>query len=227
LSYIIAPIVDSQNRAQYDRWDNLEGMLALQQDRVPTVAEMSSSQRRRRQAILDVALRLVAEHGSAVEIRDIAEKSDVAIGTVYRYFESKDALCCEAFLVWRLRHLVEIEASAAAARSNAGRLRAAMRKSLQLLEHSPKLTELGTSMSLSRDPSIFESRDQAERKTRDLYRRLLIGVPRREADTIVSTVMAVFYFSVLRWAAGQASIKQARKAVEDVIRLTVDDHATA
>ena len=47
----------------------------------------------KRQDIIDAALELIAEHGfHGAPMAMIAEKSGVAAGTIYRYFESKDAL---------------------------------------------------------------------------------------------------------------------------------------
>jgi TetR/AcrR family transcriptional regulator, cholesterol catabolism regulator len=196
--------------------------LAVQESANRSVAELSGAQRRRRQAIVDVATELVSVHGSAVEIRDIAEKAGVAIGTVYRYFENKDALCCEVYLNWRFAHLQEIADSAAAARTNGARMRAALRKSVELFEKTPNFTELGSSMSLSREPSIFERRDAIEQKNEELFRSLLVGVRPKDAEAIVSTILSVFYFQMLRWRAGNASIERAYRALDDAVRLTLD-----
>ena len=47
--------------------------------------------------MLDATLRLAAEGGfDAVQMRDVASAADVALGTVYRYFTSKERLLLEA-----------------------------------------------------------------------------------------------------------------------------------
>jgi len=49
-----------------------------------------ASQLARRERILDTAMALAAEGGyDAVQMREVAERADVALGTVYRYFPSK------------------------------------------------------------------------------------------------------------------------------------------
>jgi TetR/AcrR family transcriptional regulator, repressor of fatR-cypB operon len=56
----------------------------------------------RREAILEAALDLFAElgyHGTTVP--QVAEKAQVGAGTVYRYFESKEALVNAAFQKWK------------------------------------------------------------------------------------------------------------------------------
>ncbi len=56
----------------------------------------------KKQAILDAALELFAErgfHGTAVPL--IAKRARVGAGTVYRYFESKEALVNELYRHWK------------------------------------------------------------------------------------------------------------------------------
>ena len=53
---------------------------------------------RRKRAILDAALRLVAARGaSSVRLRDVARESGVSVGTLQYYFDSRDQLIREAF----------------------------------------------------------------------------------------------------------------------------------
>ncbi|HEV3050087.1 MAG TPA: TetR/AcrR family transcriptional regulator [Longimicrobium sp.] len=63
-----------------------------------TERPFSESREQRRQAILDSAVRVFAEHGFfAARIRDIAAGAGVAEGTIYLYFEGKDDLLLTAF----------------------------------------------------------------------------------------------------------------------------------
>jgi AcrR family transcriptional regulator len=53
---------------------------------------------RRKRAILDATLRLVAAQGAgAVRLRDVARASGVSVGTLQYYFDSRDQLIREAF----------------------------------------------------------------------------------------------------------------------------------
>jgi AcrR family transcriptional regulator len=54
---------------------------------------LTESQAARRGRILDAALELSAEGGfDAVQMREVAARADVALGTLYRYFPSKENL---------------------------------------------------------------------------------------------------------------------------------------
>src|ERR1700689_3458910 len=57
----------------------------------PAESELgSAAQRERRKRILDATLALASKGGyEAVQMRAVAERADVALGTLYRYFPSK------------------------------------------------------------------------------------------------------------------------------------------
>lgn len=60
---------------------------------------LSRSQHTRRQRIIDAAVALASEGGyDAVQMREVAAAAGVALGTVYRYFPSKDHLLVSAML---------------------------------------------------------------------------------------------------------------------------------
>lgn len=63
----------------------------------PVTSALERSQSERRRRVLDAALALAARGGfDAVQMRDVANEADVALGTVYRYFASKERLLLEA-----------------------------------------------------------------------------------------------------------------------------------
>ncbi len=56
-------------------------------------ARLATSQARRMRRIVDAAIQLADEGGfEAVRLRDVAEAADVALGTLYKYFPSKEEL---------------------------------------------------------------------------------------------------------------------------------------
>src|SRR6266511_2723354 len=64
----------------------------------PSEAELgTAAQRDRRKRILDATLALASKGGyDAVQMRTVAERADVALGTLYRYFPSKIHLLVSA-----------------------------------------------------------------------------------------------------------------------------------
>jgi AcrR family transcriptional regulator len=81
------------------------------------IARLAASQRKRRRRIVDAAVRLAEKGGlEAVRLRDVAEASDVALGTLYKYFHGK-----EDILLFALTEEVEKLEAALAARPPRGR----------------------------------------------------------------------------------------------------------
>src|SRR6187455_1269245 len=73
------------------------------EDRMSTLNSLSyddlgsTAQRERRKRILDATIALASKGGfDAVQMRAVAEKADVALGTLYRYFPSKIHLLVSA-----------------------------------------------------------------------------------------------------------------------------------
>src|SRR3977135_2071172 len=63
--------------------------------------ELRPSQVKRRGRVIAAALELGAEGGyDAVQMRDVAARADVALGTIYRYFSSKDHVLAAAMQEW-------------------------------------------------------------------------------------------------------------------------------
>jgi TetR/AcrR family transcriptional regulator, cholesterol catabolism regulator len=60
---------------------------------------LARSQAARRRRMLDATLKLAAAGGfDAVQMRDVAAEANVALGTIYRYFASKERMLLEAMV---------------------------------------------------------------------------------------------------------------------------------
>jgi AcrR family transcriptional regulator len=67
------------------------------EDPVPGDGALARNQAARRRRVLDATLALADKGGfEAVQMRDVATEAGVALGTVYRYFSSKERLLLEA-----------------------------------------------------------------------------------------------------------------------------------
>ena len=67
----------------------------------PVPRTLTRAQQARRQRVVDAAMALGLDGGyEAVQMRDVAARADVAMGTVYRYFTSKDHLLAAALVHW-------------------------------------------------------------------------------------------------------------------------------
>lgn len=68
---------------------------------LPEVGSLRSDQRERRQGTIDAAKALMYDvEYEKIQVRDVAEQAGVALGTLYRYFNSKDHLFACALQSW-------------------------------------------------------------------------------------------------------------------------------
>lgn len=68
---------------------------------VSNARPLTDRQAERRARVLRAAIDLAAEGGyDGVQMRAVAERADVALGTVYHYFSSKDHLLAESLSEW-------------------------------------------------------------------------------------------------------------------------------
>ena len=63
--------------------------------------------RRNRLKVIDAAQAIFSEHGPEARMEQVAEKAEVAVGTLYRHFPNKEALL-EALIAQRLGQVVEV-----------------------------------------------------------------------------------------------------------------------
>jgi AcrR family transcriptional regulator len=96
----------------------------------PDAPAQRADARRNRAAVLDAARALYTERGSNVEMREIAERAGLGIGTVYRHFPEKQALVRalleEKFAGMAERYAAELAREATPWERLEGAIRAAM-----------------------------------------------------------------------------------------------------
>src|ERR1700709_1321784 len=102
----------------------------------------SSAQRDRRKRILDATLALASKGGyEAVQMRAVAERADVALGTLYRYFPSKIHLLVSAMARELERTQDRTAQLPLPASTPHGRLMFILDRITKAMQRDPQLTE--------------------------------------------------------------------------------------
>src|SRR5215203_2904508 len=105
-----------------------------------TAEALTKSQAARRQRVLLAALELGADGGyDAVQMRDVAATAEVALGTIYRYFPSKDALLAAAMLEWMEDLERRVMQRAPRGDTTSDRVYDVLRRAVATMERQPKL----------------------------------------------------------------------------------------
>jgi TetR/AcrR family transcriptional regulator, cholesterol catabolism regulator len=188
-----------------------------------SVEDLTVSQAARRQRVIDAALSLGSEGGyEAVQMRDVARMAGVALGTIYRYFTSKDHLLAAAMVDWSADLERRIAQRSPRTGSEADAVVAVIRKATRPMERDPRLAAAMVQAAAANEPSVTACQQQ----TTDTIERVLTAAmdgtePARKVRA--ARVLAhVWNSSVLRWANGSEPVGQIGNDLEDAARLLLD-----
>lgn len=119
----------------------------------PDPATMPAYQLERRRTILKAARAMLEEQDfDQVQVRDIAARAGVAVGTLYRYFSSKEHLYAVVLGEWG-RPVGDLDWLSALA--PADRFRARMHQSFAALGRNPNYFKIVQMLSTTADPSAL------------------------------------------------------------------------
>ena len=179
-----------------------------QQDRASSGGStLTRSQQARRDRMLRVAAELAQEGGwDAVQMREVAQRAEVALGTLYRYFPSKEFL-----LVSVMIHEIQALADRLAIRPPEGddpveRVVDVLRRANKALQRQPQVTVAMIRALVSGNQEIAP----AVRETRALMRRIIsdaLGIDNELVDDSddplhIDLLSDVWFASLVSWISG-------------------------
>lgn len=186
----------------------------------PSPETMTPRQLERRQRVLDAVIGLVAEGGiDDMQMRELAERSGVALGTVYRYFSSKDHVVAAALLSWASQLDQRISRSALPDGSAAQRLKAVLHQGLRSFQREPNFALLMVRAAGSTDPFASECYDQMGRIVVGALARALPDIEAGERSRILSVVGAVWFVALNEWVNGRATIANVFQRLDEACDL--------
>ena len=121
----------------------------------PAEAELgSAAQRDRRKRILDATLALASKGGyEAVQMRTVAQRADVALGTLYRYFPSKIHLLVSGLAREFERTQEKLDRAPIPGDTPYDRMLYVLGRMTRAMQREPMLTEAMTRAFMFADPS--------------------------------------------------------------------------
>jgi AcrR family transcriptional regulator len=165
---------------------------------------LTSSQAARRQRVLVAALELGADGGyDAVQMRDVATTAGVALGTVYRYFPSKDALLAGAMVEWMEDLERRVTQRGPLGATTAERVYDVLRRAVATMERQPKLAEAVITALTSDD----EAAGLASISTTDVMTRVMLQAfpdhVEPDVEAAIAKVLGHVWFScMVAWKNG-------------------------
>jgi len=183
----------------------------------------STAQRERRERILDATIVLASEGGfDAVQMRAVAERAEVALGTLYRYFPSKIHL-----LVTALAREFEKVQTALTERPPQGdtaadRVISVLRRSTRGLSGDPHLTEALTRAFMFADKSAAQEIHTVGMLLTQMFTRAMRpGVEEvSEEDVAIARVIGdVWLSSLVAFVTGRSTPQETAEHMEYAVRL--------
>jgi AcrR family transcriptional regulator len=188
----------------------------------PTEAELgSAAQRDRRKRILDATLTLASKGGyDAVQMRAVAEKADVALGTLYRYFPSKIHLLVSGLAREFERTQERMDRTAVPGETAYERMLFVLGRITRAMQRDPQLTEAMTRAFMFADPSAAAEVNTVARMMELMFTKAMHdGEPSEDDKAIARVIGDVWLSNLVAWVTRRASANDVVNHLELAARL--------
>jgi AcrR family transcriptional regulator len=157
----------------------------------------------RKQRLLVAATSLAAEGGyDAVQMRDVAGRADVALGTLYRHYASKDQLLLAALAAQAAALRERLDQRPPRGESPADRVADVLRRATRALERQPRVTRaMVTAMSVS-DDTAAPIKQEITETLRAIIVDAVDGTPVPDLDDVVRLLGSVWFAELTFWSGG-------------------------
>lgn len=187
----------------------------------PDPVDLAPHLRRRRARIIDAALSLL-EHNEydAIQIREVAEQADVALGTLYRYFSSKEHLYAAVLVEWSTdfdRGALQVSKGA----TDEERIRSLLTRAVRAFERRPQVFRAQIAIEASADPNARALYEQFASRYIDALLSSMNELSPSDAATIVQVMNSVLSNQLRSWALGRSTIAEVRHTIDAAITLVL------
>lgn len=188
------------------------------QGKAPSALPPSRAERRNR--IIRTALELLSESDyEAIAMRDVAEGSDVALATLYRYFPSKEQLFAAVQLEWVERLHRRVAQRGLQGDSDLERLLDVLRRSVRSFKASPQFYRVLMMLESTKDPVARELYEVMARATADTYREAIRNTDPETAEHLLRATLDVLGAEMRAWALGRRTIEEAARRIEESLHV--------
>jgi AcrR family transcriptional regulator len=185
----------------------------------PRLESLDRHQRARRDRIVAAAVELMLERDyDSVQMKDLAGTAGVALGTMYRYFRSKDHLLAEALVSWSDRFATDV---AAPPGNSLERLKAAYRRASRAFERYPRVYSHVLALQASSDPLAVEQFERFSTRRTEAFASFLPRVPSPRREQIVEVMGAVLDANLRDWTLGRQPIRKVYERLDHAAELVL------
>ena len=189
----------------------------------------SAAQRDRRRRILDATIELASKGGfDAVQMRAVAEKADVALGTLYRYFPSKIHLLVSALARRFEDSQAVIGRRPVTGEDAAERVIYVLKRATRGMQGDANLTEALTRAFMFADASVANEIHVVGMQLTSMLTRAIHGdeyvegAQPSDQDILIARVISDVWLSALvSWVTGRSSAEEVGEHIEAAVRLVL------
>lgn len=166
-----------------------------------------AAQRERYQRIIDASMELASEGGyDAVQMRSVAERAEVALGTVYRYFPSKNHILVVGMLVVFDNMRARFSDAVIPGDTPSERIMFVLHKNTAVLERDPKRYEALVRAFMFADASAAAELDAFVEVINAMFAKAIgVGDVSDEQLNAAHVIGDVWMSSLVSWVAGRQS----------------------
>src|SRR2546430_2723805 len=181
----------------------------------------SAAQRDRRKRILDATIALASKGGfEAVQMRAVAEKADVALGTLYRYFPSKIHLLVSGLARELERGQERLDRTTIPGETPYQRVLFILGRVTRAMQRDPHLTEAMTRAFMFADATAAAEVDTVGKLMDRMFTRAMHPSDPTEEDHAIARVIAdVWLSNLVAWVTHRASATDVADRLELTVRL--------
>lgn len=185
----------------------------------------SAAQRDRRKRILDATLALASKGGyDAVQMRAVAEKADVALGTLYRYFPSKIHLLVAGLAREFRRSHEKLERATIPGDTPKERLLAVLARNTKMMQRDPHLTEAMVRAFMFADTTAAAEVEAVGGLMEEMFASAMgKHEPSARDKAIFHLIADVWMANLVAWVTRRATAADVQKRLELSVHLLLDD----
>ncbi len=157
----------------------------------------------RKRRLVEAATALAAEGGyDAVQMRDVASRAEVALGTLYRHYESKDHLLLAALAQQASTLRERLDQRPPRGDAPADRVADVLRRATRALERQPRVTHAMLAAMSVPDDSAAKLKQEINDTMRAIIVDAVDGTPIPDLDEVVRVLGAVWFAELTFWSGG-------------------------
>ena len=185
---------------------------------------LTEKQAERRRRVLVAAIELAAEGGyDGVQMREVADRADVALGTVYHYFTSKDHRLAESMTVWLAGLEASIERRPAVGDTTLERVLDILRRTTRGMADNRRISAAVIGGLIAEGPHGAASQEALHVMFSAMLRSAFAAdFPADRRDKIIRSLEHIWFSELIAWKNGWNPYEQSARELEDAAVLFLE-----